>query len=299
MGWMWTHPYAGRQVSEWVISSIELMLTLQPHPWVTIQTSGLYEDNGRSPVELDVAQLRIGPPDQGWFLNGGQFYLPFGRYESNMVSDPLTLKLGETRAVAGALAFEQGRVFGSVYAYQGSGGENPSDTIDAWGAELGITGKPGGYPLTLAIGYLSDMGNDDEPEEGFEEPDHPGGLAASAYVEIDPWTLIGEYVAATQSFGQGASLALTDPRPAAWMLEAGYSFGFLGKSAQLVMGLQGTAEALALGLPQARELVTLNLGIYAYTTLQFEFARDRDYGEGAGGTGHSANTFTAQITIDF
>ncbi len=76
-------------------------------------------------------------------------------------------------------------------------------------------------------------------------------------------------------------------------------FGLLGKSAQLALGYQGTADALELELPQARGLVTFNLGIYDYTTLQLEYAHDQDYGEGAGSTGNSGHAFTAQVAINF
>jgi len=83
------------------------------------------------------------------------------------------------------------------------------------------------------------------------------------------------------------------------MLEAGYQFDLLGKEAQIALGYQGTREALALALPETRGLVAFDLGIYQYTTLQLEWVLDKDYGESAGGTGNSGNTFTAQIAVAF
>lgn len=298
-GWVHIDPYEGPAASEWLISTLELGMTFQPHPWVTLEASGLYEDNGQTPLELDVAQLKIGPPAGPWFLAGGQFYLPFGRYESNMVSDPLTLDLGENREIGAAMGFEYANLFGAAYSYHGERLGQQGGGLDEWGAEVGYAGKPNGHPLTLAVGYISDIGDSDSLYPLVEDNDRIGGLALSALFEAGPWTLIGEYVAATQTFDDSAGEALAGQSPAAWMLEAAYQFDLFTKEAQIALGYQGSREALALELPEVRGLATFNLGIYRYTTLQLEWALDQDYGESAGGTGNSGNGFTAQIAVAF
>ena len=298
-GWVYTKPYEGPSEDEGIISTLELGMTFQPHPWVTVQASGLYEDNGRAPLELDVAQLRVGPPEGTWFVDGGQFYLPFGRYESNMVSDPLTLELGETREIAGAVGFELDQFFGAAYAFEGEQHEEDGQRGNEWGLEVGYAAQIGAHPLTLALGYLSDLGDADSLREVVEDDDRVGGLAASLLFEAGPWTLIGEYVTATARFDLGAGEALAEQQPCAWMLEAGYGFDLFTKPAQIALGYQGSAEALALELPAARGLVTFNLEIYDYTTLQLEYVHDQDYGEDEGGTGNSGHGFTAQVAIAF
>ncbi len=297
--WVHIKPYEGPATSEWLVSTLELGMTFQPHPWVTVQASGLYEDNGLTPLELDVAQLKIGPPAGPWFLAGGQLYLPFGRYESNMVSDPLTLDLGENREITAALGFEYASLFGAAYAYRGERLDRHSASLDQWGAEIGYAGKLVGYPLTLAVGYISDIGDSDSLYPLVEGKDRVGGLALSTLYEAGSWTLIAEYVAATQSFDENAGADLAGQSPAAWMLEAAYQFELLDKQAQIALGYQGTREALALELPEARGLVTFNLGIYQYTTLQLEWVLDRDYGESTGGTGNTGNAFAAQVAMAF
>jgi hypothetical protein len=99
--------------------------------------------------------------------------------------------------------------------------------------------------------------------------------------------------------GPAPAPTLAGQSPAAWMLELDYGFDFLGKEAQLALGYQGSAQAQALKLPQVRALVTFNLGIYQYTTLQLEWAQDQDYPQAEGGTGQAGNGFTAQIAIEF
>ncbi|TNF55147.1 MAG: LbtU family siderophore porin [Gammaproteobacteria bacterium] len=298
-GWVYTNPYAGSSKDEGIISTLDLVMTFQPHPWVKVQASGLYQDNGRAPLELDVAQLRVGPPEGTWFVDGGQFYLPFGRYDSSMVSDPLTLELGETREIGGGLGFALDPFFGAAYAFEGEQHEGGGQSSNAWGLEVGFAGQVGAHSLTLALGYLSDLGDSDRLREVVEDGDRVGGLAASLLFEAGSWTLIGEYVTATERFNLGAGEALAEQQPSAWMLEAGYGFDLFRKPAQIALGYQGSAEALALELPAARWLATFNLAIYDYTTVQLEYVHDQDYGASEGGTGDSGNGFTAQVAIAF
>ena len=298
-GWVRLDPFAGPPQSEWILYTFELMLTLKPHPWITAQVSADYEANGRAPPYLDVAHLLIGPPQGGWFIDAGQVYLPFGRYETHMVSDPLTLVLGETRDITAALGFEGTGFFGAAYAFSHQDLRGDTGQLDAWGAELGYASRPGGQPRRLTLGYLSDLGNSDTLRYLVATGGQVGGLACSALLEAGPWTFIGELVSATRPFGPGAGPALAGQSPAAWMLEVDYGFDFLGKEAQLALGYQGSAQALALKLPQVRALVTFNLGIYQYTTLQLEWAQDQDYPQAEGGTGQAGNGFTAQIAIEF
>jgi len=298
-GWVYTNPYAGSSKDEGIISTLDLVMTFQPHPWVKVQASGLYQDNGRAPLELDVAQLRVGPPEGTWFVDGGQFYLPFGRYDSSMVSDPLTLELGETREIGGGLGFALDPFFGAAYAFEGEQHEGGGQSSNAWGLEVGFAGQVGAHSLTLALGYLSDLGDSDRLREVVEDGDRVGGLAASLLFEAGSWTLIGEYVTATERFNLGAGETLAEQQPSAWMLEAGYGFDLFRKPAQIALGYQGSAEALALELPAARWLATFNLAIYDYTTVQLEYVHDQDYGASEGGTGDSGNGFTAQVAIAF
>lgn len=298
-GWVRLDPFAGPPKSEWILYTFELMLTLKPHPWITAQVSGDYEANGRAPPYLDVAHLLIGPPQGAWFIDTGQFYLPFGRYDTHMVSDPLTLVLGETRDITAALGFERAGLFGATYAFSQQDRSGDTGKLDAWGAELGYASQPGGQPLRLTLGYLSDLGNSDTLRYLVAGGGQVGGLAFSALLEAGPWTFIGEVVSATRPFGPGAGQALAGHSPAAWMMELDYGFDFLGKEAQLALGYQGSAQAQALKLPQVRALVTFNLGIYQYTTLQLEWAQDQDYGEAEDGTGQAGNAFTAQVAVEF
>ena len=47
----------------------------------------MYEEDDTD-LEVDVATITIADPDGPWFVTGGQQYLPFGAFETNMVSGP-------------------------------------------------------------------------------------------------------------------------------------------------------------------------------------------------------------------
>jgi len=50
------------------------------------------------------------------YLTAGKMYVPFGNFESNMIQDPVTLEIGETRESAGQVGFEHSGFYGSAYA---------------------------------------------------------------------------------------------------------------------------------------------------------------------------------------
>jgi len=72
------------------------------------------------------------------YITAGQIYVPFGAYETNMVSEPLTLELGETRETSLQVGFVKGDFAGSVYAFNGDNEKNGDSKIKSWGANLPV-----------------------------------------------------------------------------------------------------------------------------------------------------------------
>ena len=72
-----------------------------------------------------------------------------------------------------------------------------------------------------------------------------------------------------------------------------------GRDATAALGYQGTAEALALELPEKRLLAGLSIGLVDQVGLGVEWAHDEDYGTAEGGTGKSADTATVQLSAEF
>ena len=84
-------PYAGPSASDLSLATLELGLQTQVSAWVEAGITLLYEEDA-TPLEVDIAYLSLGNPERSpYSLSAGQVYLPFGAFETHMISDPLTL----------------------------------------------------------------------------------------------------------------------------------------------------------------------------------------------------------------
>lgn len=309
-------PYEGDSESDIVLATAELGIRSQVNDWVEAGISFLYEQN-ETDLEVDTAYLTLGNADASpLFLTAGQVYVPFGVYETNLVSDPLTLNIGEARETALQLGFEQSGFSGSLYVFNGDNKVKGKDRVEGWGANLGFGQESDDLSWSVGAGYINDLGDSDtlhesindnrvagaeiDPDLSIDPTDRTGGWTLNAAASFGPFSLIGEYLSATDRFDP-ASLDFKDrgARPSAWNIEAGYSFSLLGRESVAAVAYQGTREALALELPKERWLLGWSIEIFDRTSLGLEWARDRDYSARDGGTGKSADTFTAQLAVEF
>ncbi|HDK37764.1 MAG TPA: LbtU family siderophore porin, partial [Thiolapillus brandeum] len=86
--------------SDIVVATVEFGIDAQLTDWINTHILFLYEDGMDNP-EVDEAIVTIANLEEApWLLAAGRMYAPFGNFDSNMVSDPLTLEIGETREEA-------------------------------------------------------------------------------------------------------------------------------------------------------------------------------------------------------
>ncbi|HID46745.1 MAG TPA: LbtU family siderophore porin [Chromatiaceae bacterium] len=309
-------PYEGDSENDIVLATFELGIESQITDWVSAGASLLYEEDD-TPLEVDVAYIHIGNEEKSpFYLTVGQLYAPFGAFETSMVSDPLTLEIGEARETLGRLGFAANGFNGSVYVFNGDIKKDGDNVINSWGANAGYAMESENMKLSFGLDYLGNLGDSDalqaliDATGGSEVSSHVGGITANAMAEFGSFVLIGEYLAATEAFeanevawnGGGAE-------PSAWNIEAGYNFSIGGMESTLAIGYQGTEEALGLGLPERRVIAALSMGVYENTTLAFEYAHDTDYdnsdssinadGAGITGTDKHADTLTMQLAVEF
>ena len=303
-------PYEGDSESDIILATVELAISSQVNDWVEVGVSFLYEED-ETDLEVDEAYIRLANLDASpVFLTAGQIYVPFGTYETNLVSDPLTLEIGEARESAIQLGFVQGEFSGSVYAFNGDHKVDGDNEIGSWGANLGFAHEEEARAWAFGVGYISDLGDSDTLQDiidenldgvGIDDPsERTGGWTISAVGAFGPFSLIGEYLAATEEFDADAlSFDGDGAKPSAWNIEAGYSFEVMGRESIAAIAYQGTREALGIDLPEERWLLGWSVEIFDNTALSFEWAHDSDYGESDGGTGESAESFVAQLAVEF
>lgn len=120
---------------------------------------------------------------------------------------------------------------------------------------------------------------------------------------------------ATQAFrAQDLSFNGHGATPQALQTEVAMTFRAFDKPASVAAGYQWSKEALALNLPQQRIIGVFNISIWKDTVESLEYRHDMDYAgnqfaNGAApaglvnaptlGTGHAADTVSAQIGVYF
>ena len=266
----------------------------------------LYEEGeGDSPV-LDEGIITISNlADSQLFLSAGLMYVPFGNYGTNLLSDPLTLELGETQQTALQFGFEGDQFYASLFIFNGNTKEQgDDDKIEHFGANLGYSVETDSVNFTIDLSYLNNLADSDAIQDVVTDADNlndtVGGYAAHAKVGMGPFTLIGEYLAASSSFDQ-ADLAFdgSGAKPTSWNLELGYDFALAGKEATAAVAVQNSQEALDIGLPEKRIAAALSVGIMENTALTLEWSQEEDYSTSDGGTGDDTDTVTAQLAVEF
>ena len=300
-------PYTGDAESDIILATFELGIEAQINDWVKATASLLYEQD-ETDLEVDVASITIANADATpFFITAGQIYVPFGAFETNLVSDPLTLEIGETRESAVQAGFVSGDFLGSLYVFNGDNKIDGKNRVGSWGANLGYAHEQDGSAWGLGVGYISDLGDSDSLQEvidenlaGVDPADRTAGWTLNATAKLGPVTLIGEYLTAADEFDTGSlDFDGTGAKPSAWNLEAGFSFPVLGRESVAALAYQGTREAVGLALPEERLMLGWSVEVFERTSLSLEWAHDKDYAVSDGGTGESADTFTAQLAVEF
>ncbi|MCU7842870.1 MAG: LbtU family siderophore porin [Candidatus Thiodiazotropha sp. (ex Monitilora ramsayi)] len=280
------NPEDGDSESSLTLATAELAIALEITPVVSSEIVLLYEDDGEEALDVDIATITLAPTES-WFINAGQFYVPFGIFDTQMISDPLTLELGETRETAVQFGMVAGSVSGSIYLFDGDASENNTSSIDNFGAHLDFALEGNNHSFTAGLGYINDLGDSDTLiDYAGDVHNRVGGFTFIAGLHSGPFIVIGEYLGANDEFETGE-------KPAAYNLEAGYSFSLAGRDTNVAIGIQGTDDAEGIGLPEEILITALSLQLFDSTRLGFEYANTEDY------DGTNSDMVTVQLASEF
>jgi len=301
------HAFDHTDSSDISLATVELGIDANISEWSTGHILFKYEDGTN--LRVDEGTITLGNRDKSpLYLTAGKMYVPFGNFASNMISDPLTLNLGETNEDAVLVGFEKEGFYGATYAFNGDVKEIGKDNlIRGVGATLGYGFEQEHVSLDTGLGWNSNIADSNGITDGLNNlgaenaiAGQIGGISAHLVYNHNSYGLIAEYTAATESFaaanldfrGQGA-------KPKAWNLELSHTTEIMGRETTFAIGYQGSNEALALGLPEARYMGSLGFSLMDYTSLAFEYIHDEDYEVSDGGTGNDAQSVTMQLAVEF
>lgn len=314
-------------INKWVTAFMSINLDNSAPGQFLPQQFGPVVNNSR--VFMDQAFVTVGNLHESpFYMTMGQLYVPFGNYTTNMVSSPLTLNVGRTKARAVVLGFDAPGPWpgpwdgfdAQVYAFRGNAITSPSSNrVNQYGANFDYAINEPKWNFSIGSGYIANIADSAGMQlngatsgfEGFAGQVPAGfpnaevlehrvpGVDVHGQVGVGHVNLIGEYLTATRAFspldltfntiGQPAVGA----RPSAAQVEAAVTFTIYERPTNIAIGYQMTSQALALLEPQKRYTATLNTSIWKDTIESIEFRHDVNYGTFAFATGAGI-----PITID-
>ena len=289
-----------------VLATMELGVDADLTDYVSGHMVFLWEEDDTEPVDLDTGFITVSGGDRlPVYVNLGKMYLPFGMFESFMISDPLTLELAETRESAIQAGFAINGFYGSAFIFNGDINESGEESrMDNFGAHIGITVENDAFSMDVSAGYINNILDSNSLGDHLAEimetdetalDDDVAGVAAAAYFSMGPMTLIGEYITALDKptfLSVSDGVAVTGQKMSAFNAELACTFACCRKETTLGVAYQESDNTGDL-LPDNRWAGTLSAGILSGTTLALEYCRDQFEND------DQIDRVTAQLALEF
>ena len=301
------------------LSTVELGVDVDVTKYINGHVLFLYEDG--EDITVDEGYIRLnGGEVTPLYLKAGEFYVPFGNFESNMISDPLTLELGETRETAIQVGFDVNGFYGALYAFNGDMDEDGEEShVDNFGAGAGYGVENDSYSLDLGVDWISNIADSDGCTDAYGEAaaeaeglgvafaldSYVPGIAAHAIFTVGSVTMIGEYVVMLEKpqfnvtdlvpgsmAGLGLSAVEEAKKISAWNLELAYALSLFGKESTLAIGYQSAKDSDD-WLPEKRYLGSIGVNVMDGTTLALEYRHDEFESD------DKTDAVTAKLAIEF
>jgi hypothetical protein len=291
------------QSSDIVLATIELGMDADIAKHVKGHILLLFEEDDTEPIEVDEGIISIDGEDAlPLYLNAGRMYVPFGRFESHFISDPLTLELGETRESAVLGGFTNDWVELSLGTFNGDTDETGEDNrIQSYVASCVFAfpeEKISGLALSAGASYITNIADSDGLQEvgagvsAATIKDHVGGLSVFISASLkDKFFLEAEYLSATETF-QAGELSFDGGKafePNTWNLELAYA---VNEELEVAVKYEG-GDDLGDFLPNKQYGAALIYGLFENTSLAVEYL-DGEYENN-----DERSLATAQFAIEF
>ena len=280
----YSKPETGASSGDFVVATTEVGISADINSLITADIVMLYEE-GDTPLEIDVSTLTISKGSD-WYITAGQQYLPFGLYNTGMISDPITLEMGETRESALVIGTDQERLNASLFIFNGD--EHESNNV---GITLSYEEETAGFNLS----YMDNLAESDGVT-GLVLNKKVAGVISSGYFNLDNISLNAEYISSLEKYDASVlNFKGNDAEPASWNVELVLSTNKLNYA----LGYQASDEAVNLGLADRKLLAAASFDIAVNSRVMLEFAEQQDYSVADGGNGEKTSTVTAMLAVEF
>jgi len=291
------------KTSDTVLATMELHVDAQLTDMVSGHIMLLHEEDD-TPFGLDEATITIGK-EEGLSLTTGQMYVPFGSFDTNMVSDPMTLEMGETRESALLLSYVTGSITASAYLFNGSIHKAEEPKLE----QKGISVKYEKNGLNVGLDYISSIAESENLQASFKNPapgptsppyypayKYIGGTAFHAKYSSDAFNIIVERVGALKKFnkadGETAPGAGDGPLANLKPSTTNFEFGYNISDSTVAVSVQGSKDADGF-FARKKVLLGYSRDIFEKVGLGLELAKATKYND------DTDTTFVAHIALEF
>lgn len=292
--------------SDVTLATVELGIEAKPLDWTTGFILFLYEEDDDD-LNVDEGHVTLGATDDTpYYLTIGKLYVPFGAFETMMISDPITLDMGETNDAAVQIGLEMNGFRGAAYVFNGDADDvdDDDDAIEVFGLSVGYTIENDSFSVDLGADWINNILDSDGLNDVYDDNgwaavlgDQVPGVAIHAMGSFGPFTLIGEYVTMTDDVEDTTGAFLAD-EASAFAIEAGYTFDISGFETTIAIGYQASDDAAGI-LPEDKILGSVGVGITDNLSIAAEYATAEDYSVADGGSGEDIDSLTFQLAFEF
>ncbi|MBT4762330.1 MAG: LbtU family siderophore porin [Bdellovibrionaceae bacterium] len=282
--------------SDIALATAQLGIKAQVNPTLTGTMVLLFEDKGADASTdtnmqwVEEAYLTRKMLDGALEMNLGRKIVPFGTYNTVMVSDPLTLEFGETTENVIQAAYhlkDAGLSFG-LYLFNGDKNKTETDgadTVSGNGLFLSHAFKGDSFTVNTNVGMLSNFAETNRSVFTVGTENEVAATAISVDATFGNTSVGFEHMMAGQmenisTFTANAGAAV-DATPTATSIEVSH------KMDKFTFGVaqQMTAEALALSLPSSKTLLAVGFNKDEGCNITFEYYTATLYATGDATTG--------------
>lgn|GEM_PF-5439545 len=290
--------------------TLDLDLTWAPCDWFTGEIAVSWDDEDGDDFERVLATFG-NPEEFPAYFSIGRTILPFGPFESNMISDPFPLDIAETTTEAALLGIEWGPLQAVAYTYDGT------PTRDQRGHGFNVFGGTiqGAFEgeevgLQVGAGWLEHIADSDDlelfyREERLQFKNRVPAATLYSLLTLDPFRLGFEYVGSLkhpklfeQDEEEGEILTRRE-RLEAWSCEASFEAELPEGMETILAVAYSRSKGLVDFLPKKSVGGTITVFPLPHWKIALEYLREFDYPVFAGGTGDVADIFTIQTSWEF
>lgn len=253
-------------------------------------------------MEVDEGFIKLDGKDaMPLYLMAGKIYVPFGKYETHMLTDPLTQDLGETVEGAVQVGFANDWIDVGLALYQGDSiiDDDDDDEITDYALGAQFTLPKNRIPainLSAGLSFLSNIGDSngmiDIQEELGNAPYEDKVMGMGIFLSVSVKKMIffeAEYITALDEFNAGELDTDDEAAPQAWNLE----LACLPMKKLEVALRYAQAEDVENYLPETQYGLNAAYSLFENTDVSLEFLKNEYEND------DEESIITAQLAIEF